>query len=371
MIWDDIIGQTEVVAKLRNSIEHNVLSHAYLFIGPEGVGKKYTALNFACSVNCRKSDCADCSLCSRILNGIHPDVLVVEPEGNFITVGQIRDIQTKTGLKPFELKKRVYIIDNADKMNSVAANAFLRILEEPPESLIFILISSNLDNILPTVTSRCQLIRFRTISSQEIIRFLMDKYNIDEENALLVTKMAGGALSESLSFIKSSKKKEKRDKILDLILGIQKNNVTEIFNIADGIIEIEKDLVSKIKEKQKKELSELDSFVFSKSHASHIKKYFEQKHKRELNREEFNSISEILDIFLSWYRDIIVFNETKQIDLITNFDRIDNIREHSKRLDFSRAEKAFEIIMKTKEMIKFNVSSRLALETMLLKLQEV
>jgi DNA polymerase-3 subunit delta' len=371
MIWDNITGQTEAVTKLRNLITSSTLSHAYLFVGPEGVGKKYTALNFACAVNCNQNNCDNCSICTRILNGVHPDVLLIEPEGNFITVGQVRDIQAKAGLKPFEAEKKVYIIDDVDRMNLIAANAFLKILEEPPENLIFILISSNQDEILPTITSRCQLIRFKSISFAGVIKFLMDKCNIDEQLAVLATRITGGALSDSLNFVKSEERLNKRDKIMNLILNIRESKVIEVFDIADNLVKIEKDSINEIKERQKKELLELESFVFNKSHASFVRRHLGQKHKKELNREEFNRIFEILNIFLSWYRDLLVFIETGQMDLITNSDRIDNIEEYSKKLNPSRINGAFEIILKAKEMIKFNVNHQLVLETMLFRLQEV
>lgn len=360
-----------MIAKLKNSITSNTLSHAYLFVGPDRVGKKYTALNFACAVNCNQNSCDNCSICTRILNGVHPDVLLIEPEGNFITVGQIRDIKAKASLKPFEAEKKVYIVDDADRMNLIAANAFLKILEEPPENLIFILISSNQDEILPTITSRCQLVRFKSIPFAGVIKFLMDRHNIDEQRAVLATRITGGSLSDSLSFVKSDERLNRRDKILDLILNIRERKIVEVFDIADNLVRIEKDSINGIKERQKKELSELESFVFNKSHASFIRKHLEQKHKKELSREEFNRVFEILNIFLSWYRDLLVFIETEQVDLITNSDRIDNIEEYSKKLNPSGINGAFEIILKAKEMIKFNVNHQLALETMLFRLQGV
>ena len=140
---------------------------SYLYVGPDGAGKRERAKNFAKGVNCLDArdgkPCEACTSCKKIDREIHPDVFFIQPEGASSTIGidQVREVINKANLKPYEARSKVFIINNAHSMNEVSANAFLKTLEEPPENTVFILISRSKDLLLPTIVSRCHIVRFR------------------------------------------------------------------------------------------------------------------------------------------------------------------------------------------------------------------
>jgi len=154
MPFSEIIGHEHNIKVLLRSIERGRLHHAHIFSGPEGVGKRLTAVSLAKALNCREmvaDFCGHCVSCKKIDDGNHPDVKIVVPDGQFIKIDQIRDLQHDLQFRPFEGKKRVFIIDSADKMGLPAANSLLKTLEEPPRDSILILVTANLHSLLPAL----------------------------------------------------------------------------------------------------------------------------------------------------------------------------------------------------------------------------
>ncbi len=165
MSFEDINRQDRTPEILKEGIRRNRIFSSYLFIGPDGSGKLAAARNLAKTVNCLSENnkpCEICLSCKKINSQIHPDVFFVEPKGASSSVGidQIREAINRANLKPYEGKSKVFIINNAHSMNVAASNAFLKTLEEPPENTIFVLISRSKELLLPTIVSRCYIIRF-------------------------------------------------------------------------------------------------------------------------------------------------------------------------------------------------------------------
>ncbi|MEW6213808.1 MAG: DNA polymerase III subunit delta' [Nitrospirota bacterium] len=182
MAFKDIIGQDRAVNILRRTIQRERIPSSYLFAGESGIGKKFTAVNLAKTLNCQNPpsppfrkgglggfeiDCCDeCSSCKKIDAGVHPDFLLIAPEGGQIRIEEIRAIDDILSFKPFEGRKKIVIIDEADTMNPYAANAFLKTLEEPPKDSLIILISSNPDRLPDTIRSRCSRVNFTPLSKE-------------------------------------------------------------------------------------------------------------------------------------------------------------------------------------------------------------
>lgn len=174
---DKIENQTLASRILKGILKTGRIANTYLFIGPDGAGKKFAALQFAKSLNCENGGCEDCPLCFKIGEFSHPDVQLIEPEikkdsqdekKDTISIEQMRNMQRDAYLKPFTAKYKIYIIAEAGKMKEEASNSMLKIIEEPPQSAIFILTTSSPQDILPTIISRCQTVRFTQKS--EIIK---------------------------------------------------------------------------------------------------------------------------------------------------------------------------------------------------------
>jgi len=203
MKFSEIVGQEVAVNILKKAIENNRSHHAYLFMGPDGVGKRTTAIAFAKGLNCRSSSSDGCDLCDscrKIENGTHPDVELIGPRegGLTISIDQIRKLQRRVAYKPLEGKWKVYIIDDAASATEEAANCLLKTLEEPPPQVILILITENIYRLLSTVRSRCQLILFRQIPRTLIEKILTDQYEVAPEEARPLARFSSGSIGRAL-----------------------------------------------------------------------------------------------------------------------------------------------------------------------------
>ena len=212
MPFRDVLGHRKLVALLSRSIERDTIPPSLIFAGPAGVGKRLVALASAQALNCldprrqksRTSDaieydaCGVCPACTRIERGLHPDVVVVEPgDTGSIKVDPIRDIIDRAGYRPFEGRRRVVIIDEADALVPQAQNALLKTLEEPPSSSVFILVSARADSLLPTVQSRCPRLRFHQLGPEDVAAALIRR-GMKEAEAHATAALANGSIGAAL-----------------------------------------------------------------------------------------------------------------------------------------------------------------------------
>ncbi len=201
MPFRDIYGQDRQIEMLQRAMRTDRVPHAYLFHGMQGVGKKTTARGLAQALNCREDNadfCGRCPSCSKAVRGTHPDVVCIEPDGIFIKIEQIRDLQNQIQFRPFEGRKRVFILEDADRMNDAAANALLKTLEEPNPSNILILITSRIHALPQTIVSRCQKVRFQPLRPEIIVSFLTGTKAMDAQSARAVAASAGGSIGRAL-----------------------------------------------------------------------------------------------------------------------------------------------------------------------------
>ncbi len=196
-MYENIIGNDKIKQELAYSASLNLISHSYLFIGTEGIGKKMIAKEFAKMLLCEASDkkikkyCNKCKSCIEFDTNNNPDFFLIEPNGNSIKIEQIREVQRKIIEEPIISKKKVYIINDSDKMTKEAQNALLKTLEEPPEFVIIILIGSNKDDFLTTIKSRCNIIQFNNIPDEKIQKYLEEKYQIKNLETNMIRAFGG------------------------------------------------------------------------------------------------------------------------------------------------------------------------------------
>ena len=203
MPFRDITGHRRLVGLLARSIREQTLPPSLIFAGPSGVGKRAAAIATAQALNCatpKDGDaCGRCAACTRIARGVHPDVLVIEPgDSGTIKIDQVRDIVERVGYRPFEGRRRVVIIDQADALVPAAQNALLKTLEEPPSASVFILVTSAPDVLLPTVRSRCPRLQFRPLDPAEVAAALV-KMGRTEAEARTIAATADGSLGAALA----------------------------------------------------------------------------------------------------------------------------------------------------------------------------
>ncbi len=203
MSFKEIWGQEKALNILKKAFQSKRLAHAYLFVGPEGVGKKLTAFNLAKALNCltppTPGDCCDqCPSCQKMNAATHPDLILVEPAGEVIKIGQLRDLQEHLRFRPWEGRARTCLLESAEDMTAEAANAFLKTLEEPPKDTYFFLITSRPHLLLPTIISRCQWVKFQSLTKDVITRILMEKHSLTRDQAIFLASLGEGSASRAL-----------------------------------------------------------------------------------------------------------------------------------------------------------------------------
>lgn len=204
MAFKDVIGHSRPIALLQRAIQNEKVVNSYLFWGNEGIGKKHVALQFAKALNCLETNadtgdaCDHCTSCKKIDHGLHPDVLLIEPEGQNIKVEQIRQLQKELAYRPYEGKHRVCILTAADRMAPHIPNTLLKTLEEPPLHTVIILLANNSRVILPTILSRCQPIRFNPLPIPLVSKWLTEGSGFDEAEAHLLASLSEGSPGKAL-----------------------------------------------------------------------------------------------------------------------------------------------------------------------------
>jgi DNA polymerase III subunit delta' len=203
MSFNSFIGNRPIVEALQQQLKEDRLPHAFLFAGPAGIGKGLLALSLAKAVNCSRSSpdfCDQCSNCLKVDQQVHPDVRWYAPDGQFIKIDQMREFSREAFFLPYEGKKRVFILDQADKLRSEAANSILKTLEEPPESTLVILITEKPHDLLLTIRSRCQVYHLSPLSASEV-EGVLDRRSIESpSDRRLLTRLSQGSVGRISDF---------------------------------------------------------------------------------------------------------------------------------------------------------------------------
>jgi DNA polymerase-3 subunit delta' len=202
--FKDILGHSMPIELLKRGIISGKVAQSYLFLGSQGIGKKWVALQFAKALNCLERDdktgdgCDQCLSCRKINDGLHPDIVILEPENQTIKVDQVRQMQRDLAYKPYEGLRRVCILAGADRMAPNMSNILLKTLEEPPLHTVLVLLASNSRVMLPTIVSRCQLIRFNALPISVVAQWLVEQKGLPEWEARLLASLSEGSPGKAL-----------------------------------------------------------------------------------------------------------------------------------------------------------------------------
>jgi DNA polymerase-3 subunit delta' len=234
MPYTGILGQDNSIALLSRTLATGKSAHAYLFEGIEGCGKRLTALAFIEAVFCGGTEgCGHCPSCRKISSGRHPDLHLVEPDGAYIKIDQIRELQRELSFRPFEATKKACIIDGAERLNPAAGNALLKTLEEPPGNALLVLITANPDGVLPTVLSRCQRLHFSALSESAIETILRDRGRAPEA-ACIIASLAGGSMGKAIEIGEEAALTERKG-FLEKIGALAPGEITPLFAMAEEL----------------------------------------------------------------------------------------------------------------------------------------
>jgi DNA polymerase-3 subunit delta' len=232
MPFREIVGHSKSIAILQRIVTSGRIAHAFLFIGPEGTGRKMCAQAFIAALFCGKEDaCGDCPSCRKLAAGSHPDLHTLEPDGQFIKIDQIRSLQRELAYRPYEAPRKACIIDGADRLNQSSGNALLKTLEEPPGNALLILLATTVDNVLPTIRSRCQQLLFSGIATEEIETFLRNR-GTDAETAQVAASLADGSITRGLALC-SEEIMANRTAIITAACNLHRQEMLPLFTLGE------------------------------------------------------------------------------------------------------------------------------------------
>lgn len=365
-VWDELVGQRQVTDHLAEAVRRGAVSHAYLFVGPAGAGKKTAARALACAVLCDDDACGVCPTCRRVKRGAHPDVRTIAPEGAATyMVEQIREIIHDAHLSPVEAAHKIFILDAADSFNDGSANAFLKTLEEPPDDVIIVLLATTYDAVLPTIASRCQIVRFRRMAPHDALALLMERTGAGEAEALAALAATGGVLARASEFLDSPQRRAARDRMLSTLKDLAVYDEHDVLQSAKTLLAAAKAPLDELKTAHAEEARERAEFLGSKG-----LKALEDRQKRQLTAREREGVAEVLNIAESWLRDCLVMSQGAP-DLIANRDEADAMEEVAAVITPAAAARALASVKEARRRISYNVSPQLAVEAMLFDIREV
>lgn len=324
--FDDIIGQEKIVEHLKTAVKTGKVSHAYILQGDRSAGKEFIARIFAAALQCEKGGadpCGECRSCKQAESGNQPDIIrVTHEKPNTIGVEDIRKITGDIAIKPYSSARKIYIVNEAEKMTVQAQNALLKTLEEPPEYAVILLLTTNVDTLLPTIQSRCVLLTMKPVADELVRKFLMKELKIPEYKADVCVAFARGNVGKAKALASSE----------------------EFDNIKS-------DAVTLLKYIHDMEISEI---VLA------IKKIAEYKF----------DINDYLDILSVWYRDVLLFKATNDVNHLIFRDEIQYIKKTADQSAYEGIELILDALEKAKARLKANVNFDLTMELLLLTIKE-
>jgi DNA polymerase-3 subunit delta' len=303
-IWDQVVGHDEAVAMLKEAVASGRVTHAWLFTGPPGIGKLHTARVFAAALNCPAGGDGTCETCRRILRGVHPDVHLVVPEGDNLLVEDVRAVREEASRTHHESPTAVFILDEADRMTEAAANALLKVLEEPPPAVVFVLVARSVEALVGTVPSRARTLPFVSLSVAELTAALSSDLGLDPEQTAWAAAAGHGRLARARSLLTDEPTRTRRSTVLDLAERLVTGQPSDALSAAATVGALADEVVAAAKIRQERELAELDEAFGTGRGTGALRKRLEVRHRRELRRARFDAIREALADLLGAYRDL-------------------------------------------------------------------
>lgn len=325
--YRDIIGQEQLKEHLQNAVRSRKVSHAYILNGEKSSGKEFIARIFAMSLQCEKKEvepCQVCHSCLQALSGNHPDIIYVTHEKpNTISVDDIRtQINSDIAIKPYSSEYKIYIINEAEKMNAQAQNALLKTLEEPPSYGVILLLTSNLDALLPTILSRCVVLNMKPVADEQVKKYLMEQLKVPDYKAEVCTAFARGNIGKAKALAASEDFEKVKTEVLSLLKYIQEMELHEMIAAVKKITEYKLD------------------------------------------------INDYLDIMMIWYRDVLLFKATKDMSHVIFREEVSSLQKVADRTSYEGIERVIHALEQAKNRLNANVNLELTMELLLLTMKE-
>lgn len=324
--FEEILGNEMVKDHFKKAIANHKISHAYILTGEAGMGRKSIANAFAMTLLCEKGGsepCMSCHSCKQVMSGNHPDLIYVTHEKpGSIGVDDVREqINDTIMIRPYSSYYKIYIVDEAEKMTVQAQNALLKTIEEPPAYAVIILITTNQEAFLPTILSRCVQMKLKPLKDFTIKNYLTQNLHIAEKDADICAAFARGNLGKAIHLALSDEFRELFQKVMVLVKNV---GTMDISMLLDCI--------------------------------------------REMKEQNFD-IGEVLDLMQLWYRDVLMFKVTKDMNLLIFKDEYKMINEMGEKIDYAGLEAILAAIDTARTRLNANVNMELAMELLLLTMK--
>lgn len=325
--FDQVIGHGEIIEHLQNAILMDKVSHSYIFAGEPGAGKKLLAALFAMTLQCQehgKDPCLKCSSCKRAMGKNHPDIIYIHHEKpNSISVDEIRDqLVNDVEIKPYQGPYKIYVVQDAERMTPQAQNALLKTIEEPPAYAVVLLLTSNAEELLPTIKSRCVTLHLKALSDDLVKEYLMESLHVPDYQAEIDASFAQGNIGKAQEVATSEEFAEMTEKAIQILKYSKDMELKEL-------VEVTKNMAG---DKQK--------------------------------------IFEYLDFFKLWFRDVLMFKATREVDGLVFKNEINHIKERAKSSSYEGLEEIINAIDRAKTRLNANVNLDLTMELMFLTIRE-
>ena len=319
--FNNVIGNHENILNMEKSLKNKKVFHSYIVTGEEGIGKLFITNCFIKKLQCETNDaCGNCYSCRSFEFGNNPDVIYVKlTKTNNLSVDDIREqVKLNSSIKPYACRYKIFVLENADKMTVAAQNALLKILEEPPNFLIFFLLGENIKNFLPTIISRCAIINIKSVLIPEVKKFLIQN-GTSEELAQICSVYSQGNIGRALKLASDEKFIAMREKIIEII-----NNLSNC-NAANALLFV----------------NEFENFK--------------------------DDLKTVFDIIYFWYADLIFFKSTNNVSFICNTDKLELITKNNDKKLYSK----INAIEQAKKYLSYNTNFKLTFSYLFLVLSEV
>ncbi len=325
--FKEIIGHEQIIEHLQNAIAMDKVSHAYIINGPDKSGKKMLAEAFAMTLQCEKGGkepCMECHSCKQAMSHNQPDIIYVTHEKpNTISVDDIRtQVNQDIVVKPYSSRHKIYIIDEAEKMNQQAQNALLKTIEEPPAYAVILLLTSNQDLFLPTILSRCVSLNIKAVPDEKIKKFLMEKYQIPDYQADVCVAFAQGNVGKAIQLAASDDFNEMKASAIQLM----------------------------------KRLDDIDIYEMTAA----VKQIGEYK----------LEVRDYFDLMMIWYRDVLYFKATSDVNGLIFKDEVYDIKREAEKSSYNGIDTILEALQKAQVRLDANVNFDLVIELLLLTIKE-
>jgi DNA polymerase III subunit delta' len=366
-MWARLVGQEAAVRALGHAVDQRATGRSFLVTGPRGVGREPAARALAASVLCEQGGCGSCSSCARVLRDAHADVAHVAPEGAQILVDQIREIRHMVARSPVEGRAKVIVLHEADSLNAAAANAMLKILEEPPSDTLFILISDRPEDLLETIRSRCRRIDFQPLTPDVIRSILIEQHDVPERTAAWATR-AGGDLATALRFAKDPDARDRRGRHLDIPGRVVRGGLIECIRMAGELLDEAQAATARLREEHDAEVAALAEMLGERRGSAGARKRLEGRHKRELKAREALVVDSALRDLTSFYRDCLLLAAGAGDEVLINAEEADRLRKTASAIDPRWFLAAVDAVERARRMLTRNTQPRLTLEALFAQL---